>query len=178
MSPSSSCRSSRCSYCWCLQLSYQACGAFSSSLLVTSRNTGWLHSKHRLITSQDADKWKLFSNESCYVLYPPCDELIISVLMLVLLCKYCTCCKCRCKVENCDDEDDPGFDQPWLNFTVPPGDFVIFIVNIKVFIVRVNWGRIRSLSDVQEVGKPFTIHRIIRQRHRGQRHNGPRVLTL
>ena len=66
--------------------------------------------------------------------------------------EFCLFCKCRCKVENCDDEDDPGFDQPWLNFTVPPGDFVIFVVNIKVLIViRVNRGRIRSLSDVQEV---------------------------
>jgi len=29
--------------------------------------------------------------------------------------------KHRCKVENCDDEDEPGFYQPWLNFTLPPG---------------------------------------------------------
>ena len=31
----------------------------------------------------------------------------------------------RCKVDNCDDQDDPAFDQPWLNFTLPPGKIII-----------------------------------------------------
>ena len=73
----------------------------------------------------------------------------------------------RCKVENCDDQDDPAFDQPWLNFTLPPGEFkivviVVTIIVIKVMIVvaiinglhlisikiRANRGRIRPVSDV------------------------------
>ena len=76
----------------------------------------------------------------------------------------------RCKVDNCDDQDDPAFDQPWLNFTLPPGKFIIVVIVVTIMVIKVmivivvvtiinglhlitikirgNRGRIRPMFDV------------------------------
>ena len=61
-------------------------------------------------------QWSIWKVHSCYVDDNDGHFNFKSAMILSNL---------RCKVDNCDDQDDPAFDQPWLNFTLPPGKIII-----------------------------------------------------
>ena len=103
--------SSRCCCCSCRRLSFRECGASYLYLLVMSLNTGE-HSDMLIVVLRKAQKWTpLFQNQkSCF----SWSTFALGHWPMILF---------RCKVDICDDKEEPGFDQPWLNFTLPPGNF-------------------------------------------------------